>query len=114
MHGYSVASSPHSLTLSCRLWNQSSDDVDSLRVPVRTPVESLREFLEPVITQMDPEEGIEEPYKVRVCPVPHARLGSRSMPCPCPVALTYVWTPKPYLAVGHGLLKASVGGAARS
>lgn len=33
----------------------------------RTPREALRDFLDDVILQMDPEEGIEEAYKVRRC-----------------------------------------------
>ena len=31
----------------------------------QTPVEALRDFLEPVITQMDPDEGIEDQFKVQ-------------------------------------------------
>ena len=30
---------------------------------------SFREFLQPVITEMDPEECVEEQYKVLCCPV---------------------------------------------
>ncbi|KAK9827255.1 hypothetical protein WJX81_004028 [Elliptochloris bilobata] len=52
-----------------RLWNQSSDDVDNLRVPPRTPIQSLRDFLEPVITQMDPEEFVEEKHKSKHDPI---------------------------------------------
>jgi len=48
-----------------RLWNQASDDVDSVRLPPRTPREALRAFLAPIILEMDPEEGIEEAYKLK-------------------------------------------------
>lgn len=71
---HSMASEPHSHINPCRLWNQSSDDVDSLRVPQQTPVEALRDFLEPVITQMHPDEGIEDQFKVRTSLTTHIRL----------------------------------------
>ena len=52
-----------------RLWNISRDNLSCLKGPKARPrAPDLADFLAPVITEMDPEQGIEEPYKVRAPP----------------------------------------------
>ena len=48
-----------------RLWNQTPDNLSCLRDGARGRPPPLREFLEPVVAAMDPEQGIDEAYKVR-------------------------------------------------
>lgn len=48
----------------CRLWNLTPDNLSAIHKNARKHVPSLREFLNPVVEEMDPEEGIEEQYKV--------------------------------------------------
>ena len=49
-----------------RLWNISRDNMGCLKgLGGRPRAPPLAEFLAPVIREMDPEEGIEEQYKVR-------------------------------------------------
>ena len=57
-----VGASEH--VCACRLWNLTSDNLSAIQKPFRKPVPSLREFLDPVIQEMDPEQGIEDQYKV--------------------------------------------------
>jgi len=48
-----------------RLWNITRDNVSCLKGDAnRRRAPSLQEFLAPVIMEMDPEEGIEDQYKV--------------------------------------------------
>lgn len=48
-----------------RLWNITRDNVSCLKGEAnRRKAPSLKEFLAPVIMEMDPEEGIEDQYKV--------------------------------------------------
>lgn len=63
-----------------RLWNITRDNTSCLKGDMNqrsTP--SLQEFLAPVILEMDPEEGIEEQYKVSVHQLKHA-LACRQSP----------------------------------
>jgi hypothetical protein len=48
----------------CRLWNITRDNTSCLKAENRRKTPSLQEFLEPVIGEMDPEEAVEEMYKV--------------------------------------------------
>lgn len=48
----------------CRLWNISRDNLSCLKGQNRRKTPNLADFLEPVITEMDPEEAVEEMYKV--------------------------------------------------
>lgn len=48
----------------CRLWNLTPDNLSAISKETRRHKPSLREFLEPVVAEMDPEDGIEEQYKV--------------------------------------------------
>ncbi|KAK9808915.1 hypothetical protein WJX72_006363 [[Myrmecia] bisecta] len=52
-----------------RLWNLTPDNLNCLKADQRSHVPTLREFLGPVITEMDPEEGIEEQFKTKKDPV---------------------------------------------
>ena len=47
-----------------RLWNQTADNLSAIQQPFRKPPPTLRQFFEPVIQEMDPEQGIEDQYKV--------------------------------------------------
>lgn len=49
----------------CRLRNACKDNLSCLTGKAnKRHVPSFRDFMQPVITEMDPEECVEEPYKV--------------------------------------------------
>lgn len=54
----------------CRLWNLTSDNLSAIcrDNPKRQKVETLREFLDPVLEDMDPENDIEDQYRVSQLP----------------------------------------------
>jgi hypothetical protein len=55
------------IMLACRLRNACKDNVSCLTGKGnKRAAPQFREFMEPVITEMDPEECVEEQYKVRV------------------------------------------------
>ena len=70
IEGHVLAAICHASVVRGRLWNLSRDNMSCLkgdRARPRAP--DLAGFLAPVIMEMDPEEGIEEQYKVRACTV---------------------------------------------
>lgn len=52
-----------------RLWGLTADNASDLKTVDRGHAPSLIDFLRPVLTEMDPEEGIEEAYKSQHDPV---------------------------------------------
>ena len=62
-----------------RLWNITRDNVSCLKGEAnRRKAPSLKEFLAPVIMEMDPDEGIEEAYKVTSVRSPSTRRAHQS------------------------------------
>lgn len=51
-----------------RLWNITPENADAHEKANRRLIPTLREFLEPVVAEMDPDDAIEEQYKVIPAP----------------------------------------------
>lgn len=52
------------LDLACRLFEGAGQGLDSLKASVRKSKPPLKDMLSQVIEQLDPDEAIEEQYKV--------------------------------------------------